>query len=219
MLTEEERRTLSDVAAAGGVELDDAAWDLLASPAALVPTIEDATLLESRQDLAMRMMARRERWDAIQLGLTRGVYHLAARGYEFIPLQEAEYQRGARLAKLYRRASVPFRLFATTYSTLGAWNAARAADDADKQLMGLRALHEIELDLQTLFFPTADDDTTDLAHRERAQRQILAYHDTPIDVEDFMRGNSVLIRARREQTPGLVGAITSFFGRFSRRGA
>jgi hypothetical protein len=207
MLTEAERRTLSDVAAAGGLELDERDWDLLASAAHLVPTLEDAALLESRRDLAMRIMERRERWDAILLGLTRGVFHLAAAGHEFAAIEEVERRLGAPLDKLHRKAGASFRAFAKTYATLGVWTATRPPDDPEKELMGRRALREIELGLATLFFPDPDEDATDPAQREEAQRRILAHYDAPLDVDEFMRGNSVLIRARRAQRPNLLGRL------------
>ena len=106
-----------------------------------------------------------------------------------------------------------FLRFARTYWTLSAWNRAHTGPDPKKEPMARVATSGIEASLTELFFPTEELGSVDPDQREEAQRTILRHYEVPIDVDDFMAGNPILMRHRTALQRGLLGRLSARFRR------
>ena len=204
MLPDEDRKVLSDVAAAGGLELSEADWEMLEGRWDQIPGAEGTDLLATRGDMATRLAERRRRWKRIDDRLARGFFQLAAQGYEFVLESPIDERLGQPIEESYPEANETFLRFARTYATLKAWIDARREGDESRTSAGYSVLGGVEAKLAQLFFPTPEMDPVDPDEREKEQRQMLARYETPIDIEDFMKGNAILIRARKGRMAGCL---------------
>ena len=153
MLTSEAERILSEVADAGGLEVSDDDWLLLSSRKYLVPTEEEALLLATQRTISLRIADRRARWLAINAGLTRGVFHLAAQGREFVPFESIDEDPKRGFDPSHPQASETFRRFARSYWTLRAWNTQQASADPTEETIAQVAMTGIETRLRDVLFP------------------------------------------------------------------
>ncbi len=127
---------------------------------------------------------------------------LSAKGYAFVPVNRIEEQFGNTLRGNYPEANETFLRFATTYWTLECWVADNVESDLETEPMGKVCLAAIEDNLGSIFFPTPGPVKIDPDQREDAQRRLMTKFDAPIDIEDFMRGNPILIRDRQREAGG-----------------
>jgi hypothetical protein len=69
------------------------------------------------------------------------------------------------------------------------------------------ALHAAKYSLQELFFPITGDRKVAPETREKVQRQFFADYAAQLDVDEFMVGNPILIRARQAKSAGCLATI------------
>lgn len=188
MLNSQERKLLSEIASAGEIPLTDTDWELL-NGIGLVRAIPET---------------QKQRWNEINHGLGRGVVQLSANGYAFVPVNRIEERFGKTLRGNYPEANETFLRFATTYWTLKCWVADNVESDWETEPMGKVCLAAIEDSLGSIFFPFPTPGAVKLSpdQREDAQRRLMTKFDAPIDVEEFMRGNPILIRDRQREAGG-----------------
>jgi len=140
--------------------------------------------------------------------MIKGYLSLAVRGYLFTDLDRIKKEFGRSLKESYPEASEIFLKFASTYWTFKLYledliPKDRLADffiykKLEKDPIAYSFLSQLEGDVAGLFFPTPGPITVPSDERERAQREVLKNFD--IDIEDFMKGNPILIRDRRRGT-------------------
>lgn len=132
----------------------------------------------------------------VYANMIEGFLSLAVEGYRFTDLYRIKQEFGKNLRENYPEASESFLKFAETFWTLKI----RLLDfmSRSRELANYIAyplLFQLELQIAGVFFPTPGVITVPSNEREKAQREILK--DFDIDIEDFIKGNPILIRDRR----------------------
>lgn len=149
--------------------------------------------------------------------LLRGYLRLSAEGHAFVDEQRVAENFGRSVRANYPEANDSFIKFATSYWTFKLWldEAARCFSGGEDPLV-LLLLRQLEQDLASLFFPTPGPIKIPPAEREQAQREFLAqFRNLPIEVDDLMKGNAILMRDRKVRT-GYAGVLMLAFGALRR---
>ncbi len=186
MLSPIYRNFLEELSKAGGHELTVGDWEVLEADAANAAEYKG-------------------RIGPIMSALMRGFLHLAAKGHTFVEADRIAQHFGSTLRNNYPEASAPFLRFATTYWTYLFWLNDHDAAVGDATAYGL--IGSIEEQIRPVFFPTPGPVKIKASVREAKQREILAQFDVPIDVEEFISGNPILIRDRQKASRGCLGML------------
>ena len=191
MLTERDRQIISDMAHAGSCELSDSDWTILGTPVSQVATLNEA---------------QKSRLNEVIPELGRGFFHLGARGYEFVDPKRIREHFGRTLRENYPEANNTFLSFATTYWTFKLW-VNDHEPDLDRLPVGVGMMPDLEQQVASVFFPTPGPIKIGAKIREATQRQLFAENEVPINVEEFMTGNPILIRDRQSGRSGCAGSV------------
>lgn len=132
--------------------------------------------------------------------LLTGFGHLGAKGHAFTDPYKIEMQFGSTLEGNYPEASRTFLAFAQTYWTFKLFVMDNLMEGRNS--VALEILRNIEVEIAGLFFPTPGPNTVNPKKREEGQRQFFQATGAPIDVNDFFRGNPILIRDRKSGGAG-----------------
>jgi len=125
--------------------------------------------------------------------LTRGYILLAIKGYEFSKVDRIEEKFGSTIEENYPEASESFIKFARTYWTFQTHLLEDLTGSSNYlAYLYLANLHAI---IASIFFPMPGPATIPSNKREKDQREILK--DFDMDIEDFIKGNPILIRDRQ----------------------
>ena len=125
--------------------------------------------------------------------LARGYILLAIKGYEFTKVDRIEEKFGSTIEENYPKASKPFIKFARTYWTFQVHLLEDLTESSNYLAYSyLASLHAI---IASGFFPMPGPTTIPSNKREEIQREVLK--DFDIDIEDFIKGNPILIRDRQ----------------------
>lgn len=125
--------------------------------------------------------------------LAKGYILLAIKGYEFTKVDRIEEKFGSTMEENYPEASESFIKFARTYWTFQIHLLEDLTGSSNYLAYSyLASLHAI---IASVFFPMPSPATIPSNKREKDQREILK--DFDIDIEDFMKGNPILIRDRQ----------------------
>ncbi len=170
-----------------GVELTDPDVVLLSQAAALP--------LDSGQQT---------RIDEIANAIFRGFFHCGARGHTFADPEGIPVRFGATLESNYPEASPTFLRFAYSYWTFKLLVTDPELRSTGTVIMEILAEFEDRI-LRTVFFPTYGPAVFPPNQREQAQRRLILQTGAPLDINDFMRGNPVLIRDRQRTRSGGCG--------------
>lgn len=166
----------------------------------LNPTDQIRSFLASRSDLPPTPPA--EPASLFNAAMT-GFFQAAATGETFTDPQRISQRFGRTLEQNYPEAGKAFLRFAHSYWTLKL--VVQDAEPATRSSIAHQLLAQIEQMIAGLFFPTPGPVRIDPAQREAAQRQTLKESGAPIDIEDFIRHNPILLRdRRRSRTPRWV---------------
>jgi len=193
VLTGRVKQIIGDMAEAGGCQLSDTDWEILATPTSVV---EAGGLTE----------AQTSRLDEVSARLGRGFFHLGAHGYEYVDSDQIKRKFGRTLRENYPEANETFLAFATSYWTFKLWVQELVASDDDVPI-SVDMLPAAEQLVASVFFPTPGPAKIDPSQREQTQREILAEYEVPIDVEAFIAGNPILIRDRQRSSSGCAGSV------------
>jgi hypothetical protein len=127
----------------------------------------------------------------------------ASKGEMFIPEQDVVDRFGKTIEQNYPEAGASFLKFAKTYWSLQVLIIHKLRRDKAGLIgfIGGRLLGVLEGELGPLFFPLPGPNKVDPAEREKHQRMLLAHYsklssDINIDIEDFIKGNPIIIRDR-----------------------
>jgi hypothetical protein len=130
----------------------------------------------------------------VALKMIEGYLTLAVKGYKFTEIDKIKENFGKTVEKNYPEASKSFIKFAETYWT---FNLCLRSFISEKLVnyVAYSLLFDLEHRVASIFFPTPGPITIPSNERERTQREILK--DFDIDIEDFIKGNPILIRDRK----------------------
>jgi len=130
----------------------------------------------------------------ITIKILEGYFPLAVRGHQFTDSYKIKQEFGKTLEENYPEANQLFIKFAKTFWTLKIC----LLDSISEKSTGYIAyalLSFLENRVSGIFFPMPGIVTISSKERENTQRDILK--DFDIDIEEFMKGNSILIRDKK----------------------
>jgi len=130
----------------------------------------------------------------ISLKMLEGYLTLAIKGHQFTNIDKIKQRFGKSIEDNYPEASETFIKFAKSYWTLKVY-LSNIFSEKLLNYTAYAALSYLEGWIGSIFFPTPGPYTIPSNEREKTQREILKEFD--IDVEDFMKGNPILIRDRK----------------------
>ena len=119
----------------------------------------------------------------------QGFFHLAAEGHTFVPVDRYRDEFGDSLQENYPGAGAAFVRFATSYWTLHMLHGRLGTRYAGTSLQ--QVLRFVEERVGRAFFP--EDDVLDSAQLARVQQRLIAQSGAPIDVDQFLFGNPLLV--------------------------
>jgi len=128
----------------------------------------------------------------------KGFFFHAANGYEFSDIKNVFSFFNMAFDGLYPEATMPFIKFATSYWTLKFLVRPQNTklEQWPRRTIAWELISSVEFNVASLFFPTPGRHMINPKLREKDQRKILQGLGVPIDVEEFIRNNPILIRDR-----------------------
>jgi len=126
--------------------------------------------------------------------ISRGFFHCAAKGLVLVPEKKVTERFGNSIEDNYPEANEVFLKFARTYWTLRVL--VYDLMENDMEWIGAHLLGKLEQDIGPVFFPFPGPAKIALSKREKFQRQLIEESRADIDIEEFMKGNPILIRDR-----------------------
>lgn len=128
----------------------------------------------------------------------KGFFFLGAAGYSFSDIKTVFNFFNMTFNELYPEATTPFVKFATSYWTLQFLVRPHNTklEQRPRRSIAWELLSSIEFNIASLFFPTPGRHMINPKMRERDQRKILQELGVPIDIEEFIKNNPILIRDR-----------------------
>ena len=121
-----------------------------------------------------------------------GFFHCAAKGIALYSEERVTEKFGCPIEYNYPEANEVFLKFARTYWTLRVLIYDLMEDNME--WIGAHLLGKLEQGTGPVFFPFPGTAKSAPSMRERTQREILQEVNADIDIEEFIKGNSILIR-------------------------
>lgn len=149
-------------------------------------------------------------WAALEEAMNLGFYKCAAEGYEFTSVSRFKERFGRSLQEHYPDGSQAFLRFAASFWTLKLVkdDVSRDQEHSDKLISHL--LSGLELDVSSVFFPSAGLGNLRIPAnlREQEMRRLILASGARIDIEQFIKGNPILSsRSVHGKRSGCVGSI------------
>jgi hypothetical protein len=138
----------------------------------------------------------------------RGFFQCASKGLILAPERRVAEMFGDSIEDNYPEANEIFLKFARTYWTLKVVVHDLMENDIDWG--GAHILVKLEQDIGPVFFPFPGPKRIAPSIREKFQRQLLKDYKANIDIEEFMKGNPILIRDRASKR-GCLGIFLLLF--------
>lgn len=128
----------------------------------------------------------------------KGFFYCAADGYAFSDVNSVFNCFNMTIEEMYPEATSPFIKFATSYWTLQFLVRPHniKLEQWPKKTVSWELLNFLEINIAGLFFPTPGSQTIEPNRREKDQREIIKTSGAPIDIEEFIKHNPILIRDR-----------------------
>lgn len=128
----------------------------------------------------------------------KGFFFHGAHGYAFSDIENVFSFFNMTFDELYPEATMPFIKFATSYWTLQFLVRPHNTklEQWPRRTIAWELLSSVEFNVASLFFPTPGRHMINPKLRERDQRKILQELGVPIDIEEFIGNNPILIRDR-----------------------
>jgi len=167
--------TLSKLVEHGGIDLTD----------------YDSAILEKRPDVSQEHI---DRLAQLYEAVFRGFFSCAAEGVALYPEHKVAERFRNTIEDNYPEANEVFLKFARTYWTLRVLIYDLMEDDME--WIGAHLLAKLEQDIGPVFFPFPGPAKIAPSKREKTQREILQEVNADIDIEEFIKGNPILIRDR-----------------------
>ena len=121
-----------------------------------------------------------------------GFFHCAAEGLALVPQKRVTERFGYSIKDNYPEANEVFLNFAKTYWTLRVLTYDLMKNDME--WIGAHLLGKLEQDIGPVFFPFPGPVKIAPSKREETQRELIQESGAKIDIEEFIRGNPILIR-------------------------
>ena len=122
----------------------------------------------------------------------RGFFHCAEKGLALVPEKLVISRFGNSIQDNYPDANEVFLRFARTYWTLRVLVLDLMKEDIE--WIGGHLLGKLEQDIGPVFFPFPGPVKIPPSKREKFQRELIKESGADIDIEEFVRGNPILIR-------------------------
>ena len=167
---------------------------------ALKKLIENNSMCLSEDDMIMlkkkpdEVKQYQKRIGEIYGAILYGFFHCAAKGIVLYPEKRVAEKFGNSIEDNYPEANEVFLKFARTYWTLRVLIYDLMEDDME--WIGAHLLAKLEQDIGPVFFPFPGPAKIAPSKREKTQREILQEVNADIDIEEFIKGNPILIRDR-----------------------
>jgi hypothetical protein len=143
-------------------------------------------------------------------GMWIGLFHAAASGVAFLPIDVVENRFHRTLEENYPEASPSFLKFARSYWTFRMLQEQLVEHHPGRVITV--AFQRVERDIGSVFFPMPSPMGRPLIsarRREKTQRELIRVSGAPIDVEDFIGGNAILLRDRSKGCLGVLIFLAS----------
>lgn len=134
------------------------------------------------------------RLSEIYQAMFNGFFHCAAEGSVLVPENRIAENFGHSIKDNYPEANEVFLKFAKTYWTLRVLTYDLLKNDMG--WIGAHLLGKLEQDIGPVFFPFPGPAKIAPSKREETQRELIKESRAKIDLEEFIRGNPILIRDR-----------------------
>jgi hypothetical protein len=170
------------------------------SLSALKKLTENNSMVLSKDDIAVlekkpeEIKQNNQRVGEIYEIIFRGFFICAAKGIALCPEEKVTEKFGNSIEDNYPKASEPFLKFAKTYWTLRVL--VYDLMETDMEWIGAHLLGKLEQDIGPVFFPFPGPKKIAPSKREKFQRELLEEFGKDINIEEFMKGNPILIRDR-----------------------
>lgn len=156
---------------------------------------EDLSILEKKTSETGQYS---KRIGEINDALYNGFFHSAAKGLVLVPEKRVTERFGNSLEENYPEANEVFLKFAKTYWTLKEVVFDIMENDVD--WIGAHLLGVLEQYIGPVFFPFPGPAKIAPSKREKTQRQFIELSGADIDIEEFIKGNPILIRDRTSRS-------------------
>ena len=165
-------------------------------------TEDDLEILERNSEEANEY---NNRLSEIYKAMFYGFFHCAAKGLVLVPENRVTEKFRRPIKDNYPEANEVFLKFAKTYWTLRVLTMDLMKND--EEWIGAHLLLKLEQDIGPVFFPFPGAVTIAPSIREKTQREIIQKSGAKIDLEEFIRGNPILIRDRKQRSGCLGTAL------------
>ena len=128
----------------------------------------------------------------IYSAMFRGFFHCAEKGWTLVPEKLVIQRFGKSIQENYLEANEVFLRFAKTYWTLRVL--VLDLMEEDMEWIGGHLLGKLEQDIGPVFFLSPGPVKIPPSKREKFQRELIKESGADIDIEEFVRGNPILIR-------------------------
>lgn len=122
----------------------------------------------------------------------RGFFHCAAEGLTLVPERRVTERFGKSIQDTYPEANEVFLNFAKTYWTLRVLEFELMENDME--WIGAHLLGKLEQVIGPVFFPFPGPKKIKPSKREQTQRELIEESGAHIDIDEFIKGNPILIR-------------------------
>jgi len=122
----------------------------------------------------------------------RGFFHCAAEGLTLVPERRVTESFGISIQDNYPEANEVFLQFAKTYWTLKVL--VYELMEHDMEWIGAHLLGKLEQDIGPVFFPFPGAMRISPSKREKFQRELIEESGAHIEIDEFIKGNPILIR-------------------------
>ncbi|MFC1962274.1 hypothetical protein ACFLWN_04470, partial [Chloroflexota bacterium] len=163
-------------------------------------TDDDLAILEGNPKEAEKI---NERLSQIYEAMFYGFFHCAAEGCILVPENRIPEEFGHSLNENYPEANDVFLNFAKTYWTLRILTYDLMKNDIE--WVGAQLLGKLEQIIGPVFFPFPGPAKIAPSKREKDQTELIKESGANINIEDFIRGNPILIRDRKQQRGSVFG--------------
>lgn len=128
----------------------------------------------------------------------KGFFYLGADGYTFSDIRSVLNFFNMTRDEMYPEATSPFIKFATSYWTLQFLVRPHNTklEQWPRRTVSWELLSSLEINIAGLFFPTPGRYKINSNLREMDQRKVIEASGAPIDIEEFIENNPIIIRDR-----------------------
>jgi hypothetical protein len=178
----------------------------LAAGVGMSLTENDLDILEENEAEAGKY---KNRLLEISTAIYYGFFHCAAEGIVLVPEIRIKEQFGYSVEENYPEANEVFLKFARTYWTLRILSISLAK--SEREWIPTYLLMNLEQNIGAVFFPFPGKIVISPSRREKTQRELLQKSGANINIEEFIRGNPILIRDRMAKRGCLGTALLLLF--------